>query len=427
MLNQMSLVTSSLSTLDLLTEDSISQAMDLSGSISFTRILVSDYEGKILYDSSVTDSGIGRYALFAEIQRALNGNDVFYSTYDGTSFISRSAGPIMRNGSVVGAVYLYEYDTEQASIISGIQKNLLRISALICVVSIVIALLFSRLLTDKLTVILKAIQKVRSGEYGYNMAIHGKDEITQIGREFNDLSKRLQVTEEMRRRFVSDASHELKTPLASIKLLSDSIVQSNDMDAETIKEFVTDIGDEADRLTRTTEKLLALTRLDSKAVTSAATVIDVSTVANRVLHMLSVIAESKNITLRSSITDGCFVFISFDELYAIIFNLVENAIKYNTPNGEVHLMVYQYNDLVRIVVDDTGIGIPVEDINNIFDRFYRVDKARSREAGGSGLGLSIVKDTVTKNGGTIEVIRRERGTRFRVCFPQANDRGEMQQ
>ncbi len=423
MQNQASVVTNSLSSLEILTEGSVQQVMNLSENMHITRIIVTDTFGKILYDTSVTDSGVGKYALLSEIRRSLEGKDVFYSSYEDGAFISRAAMPIVRKGLIGGAVYLYEYDTEQAAIISGIQANLFRVSLVICAFSIFSAFLFSRFLTSRMKILLGAIKKVRSGEYGYRMDIKGNDEMAQLGREFNSLTDRLQVTDRIRRRFVSDASHELKTPLASIRLLSDSIVQNLNMDTDILKEFVYDIGEEAERLARTTEKLLSLTRLDSvlqSEVSPKTTLVDASAVAFRVLHMLEPLARIEDISLTSSLSDNCIVRITSDDLYAIIFNLVENAIKYNVPGGNVHLMIYQHNDLVRIVVDDTGVGIPESDIGNIFDRFYRVDKARSREAGGSGLGLSIVKETVLAYGGTIEVLARERGTRFRVCFPVQN-------
>lgn len=155
---------------------------------------------------------------------------------------------------------------EQATLLLTLQKNLLRISAAVAGFVVLLSLLLSRILTRRFGVLLEAIRRVREGAYSYHAEIGGRDEISEIAEEFNSLSDRLQTTEEARRRFVSDASHELKTPLAGIRLLSDSILQTEDIDAATVREFVGDIVQETDRLTRITENLLRLTRLDSGIV-----------------------------------------------------------------------------------------------------------------------------------------------------------------
>ena len=246
----------------------------------------------------------------------------------------------------------------------------------------------------------------------------GGDELCLLAGEFNELTGRLQTTEEVRRRFVSDASHELKTPLASIRLLTDSILQTGDMDPATVKDFVSDIGEEAERLTRISEKLLTLTRMDS-AVAVAEVPVDVKRVVEKVEHMLTPLADEGEVTVETDLQEDCMVLATEDDLYQIAFNLMENAVKYNLPGGSVTVTLRGAGDLVTLTVEDTGVGIPEEDLGKVFDRFYRVDKARSRAAGGTGLGLSIVRDTVRQHGGAVTVRRREsEGTCFEVAFPR---------
>ncbi|MBQ1371955.1 MAG: HAMP domain-containing histidine kinase, partial [Oscillospiraceae bacterium] len=214
---------------------------------------------------------------------------------------------------------------------------------------------------------------------------------------------------------VSNASHELKTPLASIKLLTDSILQ-NDMDADTVQEFVTDIGNEADRLTRLSEKLLELTRLDTQPVEKHETV-EVLPVAARVVKMLTPLAHKQGVQLKLNCSAECAICGTADDLYQILFNLVENGIKYNQEGGWVLLQAYKEDNMIQIGVEDTGVGIPDKERSHIFERFYRVDKARSRKAGGVGLGLSIVHDMVLRNNGTISVKDGPiGGTRFNLSF-----------
>ena len=220
------------------------------------------------------------------------------------------------------------------------------------------------------------------------------------------------------KQFVADASHELKTPLASIRLLADSIVQSENMNASTVREFVTDIGDEAARLQRTTEKLLDLSRMDDD-VLFVPEPVDLKQVSVDALVLLRPLADSRKVRMRSELEDGCVVMATVDDMFHIIFNLVENAIKYNVEGGNVLLKLRGDEETVKLSVSDTGIGIPEEDRFNIFSRFYRVDKARSREAGGSGLGLSIVHDAVQLHGGTITVgANKPQGSIFIVSFPR---------
>ena len=232
------------------------------------------------------------------------------------------------------------------------------------------------------------------------------------------LTDKLQQTEITERQFVSDASHELKTPLASIKLLSDSILQ-NEMDTDTMREFVADIGAESDRLTRMAQKLLTLSRASADETEGGEhEVVDVGQTLSRVFRMLVPLADRQAVKLTASVEKGCTILSFEDDAYQILFNLVENGIKYNRENGSVHVRVRHEEDTVVIDVEDTGSGIPENALDSIFNRFYRVDKARSRQAGGAGLGLSIVHEMVGRNFGTISVRSTVgEGSCFTVTFP----------
>ncbi|MCL2589123.1 MAG: HAMP domain-containing histidine kinase, partial [Oscillospiraceae bacterium] len=376
---------------------------------NLTRIVVINDAGAILYD---TVYGTGEDAespvLEAHLTQALAGYDVFVSQFTGGRFYSWGAAPIMSGDRVIGAVYLHEQDQAQGELIAGLQRNLLTISMVIFVVALFLAIFFSRTLTRRLMAMLAAIRIVGRGDYSYKLAVTGEDELAELGQAFNRLTDRLQETEEVRRRFVSDASHELKTPLASIRLLSDSIVQSRDMDVETVREFVEDIGQEAERLGRTTEKLLQLTRLDVAPETELVPV-DVAQVVTRAGYMLRPLAQGRQVEMQFALQENCKILATEDDVYQIVFNLAENGIKYNTEGGLLKIRLEREADTVRLVVEDTGIGIPEADMAHIFDRFYRVDKARSRGQGSSGLGLAIVRDTALCHGGTVEVAARDDG------------------
>jgi len=415
-----------------LTAESVERTIGSLGVLGDTRVVVTDPAGAVLYDwyDGVRRETSGQYALFWEVAQALRGNDVFRSEYRDGAFRSRAAVPITYRSMTLGAVYLYEYDGEQGALLSGVQQNLRSISVAICVGSLILSVIFSRALTRRIADLLKAIRTVRQGEYSHRVPLQGRDELTQLAGEFNALTGRLQTTEEVRRRFVSDASHELKTPLSSIRLLTDSILQSDSMDGETAREFLTDIGEEAERLTRITEKLLRLTRMDT-APPQRREPVDLRRVVEKVLHMLTPLARAVEVGVRTHLASDAWVEATEDDLYQVAFNLMENAVKYNLPGGTVDVTLEDgplgQNGLPQVLlrVEDTGVGIPQEDLPRIFERFYRVDKARSRAAGGTGLGLSIVQDTVRQHGGTVTVRRRTpEGTCFEVLFPRCERGGD---
>ena len=354
--------------------------------------------------------------LLPEILGACQGNDVFTWRYHAGAMISRAATPIVDLGTVAGCVYITEYDTAQGAVIDLLLNTILRVTVILELVVILFSMVHTRHFSRRMRAILDSMHVIQKGSYDQKVSVGGNDELTMLASEFNDLTERLQTSEEKRRRFVSDASHELKTPLASIKLLTDSILQ-NDMDADTMREFVEDIGTEAERLNRMTAKLLSLTKVDGEPAPEAE-LIRMAPTIRQVARMLRPVAEKAGISLVLSIDDDSTVLITRDDLYQIVFNLMENGIKYNKPGGSVTVTLGRSMDAARLTVTDTGMGIPAEAIDHIFERFYRVDKARSRQTGGSGLGLAIVRAIVRRNRGEIDVESTPgEGTTFRVTFP----------
>lgn len=378
------------------------------------RIIVTDHAGKTIYDSA--DNNSTHYVLLPEVVSALEGNDVFTWDYHDAQMYSRAATPIMSYGTIIGAVYMMEYDAEQGLLIRNLQQNIFTITLVLELAVILFSFIFSSIYSSRMRRILNSMRIIREGDYTHKVNMGGQDELTFLGEEFNDLTDRLQTSENKRRQFVSDASHELKTPLASIKLLSDSILQ-NDMDLDTVREFVQDIGNEADRLNRMTQKLLSLTKIESQ-VDGACEIVHFAPTVERVIRMLSGIAEKAEITICADMAHDCPILILEDDLYQIAFNLVENGIKYNLPGGKLFIRVFREEDNAYLEVQDSGVGIPEDAISHVFERFYRVDKARSRKSGGSGLGLAIVRNMVERNQGSITVESVVgQGSTFRVCFP----------
>lgn len=409
------LIVSSFSSYEKLSDANVSGTIQSVSDLHTVRVVVTDASACCVYDS-LNDAAKGKYVLFPEITEALEGNDAVYIRYEANRIVTKAAIPIVAYNRIIGAVYLLERDPDQAMLIARLQRTIFWISVGMEVLVFLFSILFSVLFSRRMGRLLLSVQMLHGGDYSARFPERGHDEVARLGVAFNHLAKRLNQSEEVRKQFVSNASHELKTPLASIKLLTDSILQ-NDMDQATMREFVADVGDEADRLTRISAKLLELTRLDTHPVEERMEVA-IQPVADRVLRRLTPVARKQNVRLELDCAEDLRVLTTEDDLYQILFNLAENGIKYNRENGSVTVRGDSLHDSVVITVEDTGVGIPNEEKTHIFERFYRVDKARSRQAGGAGLGLSIVADMVARNDGSITVTDRPGGgSCFRLSFP----------
>ncbi len=416
MIEKCLLASSDISNLDVLNPSTAASAVNAMESLRVSRLIITNQSGIAVYDSLTEDSCVGSYVLLPEVIRAMDGYNVFSWHYHDGAMQSRAATPVLYYGTLVGSVYMMEYDTQQGALIQSLQSNILSITLVLELVVIIFSIAFSSAFSRRLRRFLTSMRIIREGDYSHKVEMGGRDELALLGDEFNELTEKLQISENKRRQFVSDASHELKTPLASIKLLSDSILQ-NDMDMDTVREFVSDIGSESERLNRMSQKLLSLSRIEGQ-LDSDCEIIYMAPTIHQVVRMLSGIADKCNVTIETQLLDDSPILILEDDLYQIAFNLVENGIKYNVPGGKLTVSLSRDEENAIVRFSDTGVGIPQASLEHIFERFYRVDKARARKSGGSGLGLAIVRSMVLRNGGQISVESTlGKGTVFTVAFP----------
>lgn len=249
---------------------------------------------------------------------------------------------------------------------------------------------------------------IANGHYAERVQVTGSDEIAKLAARFNHMASQLEQVESMRRQLIGDVAHELRTPLTSIKGymegLLDGVLPAN---AETFNQ----IHHEADRLSRLVDDLQELSRVEAKAYSLDVRSVSVSSLVQTTLKRLSPQATAKRITLRSNLpADLSLVLADEDRITQVLVNLAANAIQYTPEGGEVLISASRHADEVHISVKDTGIGIPPEHLANIFTRFYRVDKSRSRNAGGgSGIGLTIARHIVESHGGRIWVESKGEG------------------
>ncbi|MBQ9931685.1 MAG: HAMP domain-containing histidine kinase, partial [Firmicutes bacterium] len=247
--------------------------------------------------------------------------------------------------------------------------------------------------------------------------VHGAGEVEELCAAFNRMSEQIEAHDRVRDEFVANASHELKTPLSTMKLLSESILYQEDPDPAMMKEFFKDVNSEVDRLTRIQTELLRLVQDDNREEKLSLETRRLDEIAEPVIRRLQLLAAEKNIKLLSELTP---VSCEMDpmRMEQVLVNLIENAIKY-TDQGHVKVIIKPWKDQAQFIVEDTGIGIPASALPNLFQRFYRVDKARSRATGGTGLGLAIVESIVRLHNGEIHVESEPgKGSRFVVTLPQ---------
>lgn len=385
------------------------------------RFMAMDAASEVQYDSALEQNKVGSLMLTEEFQSALEGQPVFSMHHTKYAFFFSLTFPAPENASASSdyAVYRLMYsDSDLAEIYQSMQKTLVSLSILTTLLSIVAIFFFCRRFSSSTHTLLSGMQEIQKGNFSHRIVLDGDSEFVHLADGMNSICETFAATDEQRRRFVSDASHELKTPLASVKLLSDSIIQTPNMSREEIVEFLMDISNEVDRLTRISSRLLSLTKLDDPARSTFQEELDLSSIAKTVCRMLTPLARVSNCTIRCESAEKVMIYANYDSVYQIFFNLVENAIKYSGKDKEVRVFLYKYQSQAHFIVDDDGEGIPPADLKRIFERFYRVDRARARATGGSGLGLSIVASAVQACGGTVEAMNREKGgARFLVKFP----------
>ena len=330
------------------------------------------------------------------------------------------AVPIKSSGKIIGAVYLFETIENIDKMIGSVKMSLSVFSVLISILVGMLSFGMSYIITSPIEDVTKAANAISKGDFSQKLTVKGYYELAQMAKTINFMSTELEHINDNRRKFVSDASHELKTPLATIKLICDSIVSTENPDPEMTREFLGDLSDEVDRLTRIVERLLTLTKLDSGTNAPKFTPVDFTVMLNAIIKKLTPIAASRNIVLYSDWGDTAPepVNLDYDKIWEAIYNIADNAIKYSPEGGFVKISLSIEDNKIIVKVADNGPGIPEAEKDKIFERFYRLDDSRARDTGGTGLGLAIAKESVLLHNGEITVDSVEgMGSTFSIILP----------
>ena len=332
----------------------------------------------------------------------------------------QNATPEQPEGTeVVRGVMLTSVSTDSiAMTLSILSRKALIIEIIMALSILALAIILSRILIRPFDRVSGAISEVQEGYTNETISVPDYIETEHIVDAFNSVLQRMNALDETRQDFVANVSHELKTPITSMKVLADSLIAQEDVPVELYREFMVDIAEEIEREDKIINDLLALVKMDKSAASVNITSVDINALTELILRRLRPIAKKADIELTLISKREIIAEVDEVKLSLILTNLIENAIKYNREQGKVNVILDADHQFFTVQVADTGIGIPEDSIQHIYERFYRVDKSHSREIGGTGLGLAITKGAVQLLRGSIKVesIQGE-GSVFTVKIP----------
>ena len=388
------------------------------------RVLIINGNFKVMKDTYGISEG--KTIISEEVMKCFKGeNTTYYNQKDGLIEMTIPITETITNtGNVSGpsqikGVLLCSISTDTIALtISILQRKAFVLQMVMTILIIATSLAISHFLILPFHKVTKAIIEVKDGFSDEAISVPDFEETEQIVDAFNDVQRRMKILDNSRQEFVSNVSHELKTPLTSMKVLADSLNSMPDAPVELYQEFMADITNEIERETKIINDLLSLVKLDKTDGELNIELVDINALLELLMKRLRPIARLQNIEV--ILESNRLVQANVDEvkMTLALSNLVENAIKYNKQNGWVRVMLdadYQY---FTVLVEDSGRGIPEESLERIYERFYRVDKSHSKEIGGNGLGLAITRNVVLMHRGTIQVSSVEgEGTTFVVKIP----------
>ena len=379
------------------------------------RVLVIDDEFRIVEDTY--DLEEGKTIISEDVVKCFRGEKP--ASYDRKSRYIEVAVPVKKGEEPVKGMILVSVSTDSLrDNVEALQTKARIATVAISIIGIFLSAVIGMLLVRPLKRMSQSIEEMAGG-YGDNyLHENAYDETERISNAFNKLWDRYKVLDASREEFVANVSHELKTPLTSMKVLADSLNGQEDVPVELYREFMTDIGSEIERENKIINDLLSLVKMDKSAGTVNITKMNVNDVLELILKRLRPIAEKQHVELVLETFRPVTAEIDEVKFTLAISNLVENAIKYNREGGWVHVSINADHQYCYIKVEDSGIGIPEDSLDHVFDRFYRVDKSHSREIGGTGLGLAITRNAILLHRGAIKVHSTVgEGTTFDVRIP----------
>lgn len=411
--NQLTIISKHLLQVDYFLDTSseaVNAELDLISNLYDGRVVVIDKSLNVIKDTYGISEG--KTFVSEEVIRCLKGENI--DNYDRLNGYIEIAIPIENAGVLLTSVSTDNIKSTRQSLLD--QSIILVVIAFIILAAI--AFYVSRMLVKPFDIVSAELRELGNMERYEPISVPHYVETEHLAVGFNSLINKMSTIDESRQEFVSNVSHELKTPLTSMKILADSLVSNPDAPIEMYKEFMEDIASEIEREDRIINDLLTLVKLDKNIASVNLSSVDINGLTEIILKRLRPIARKNNVELVLVSQREVVAMVDEVKLTLAITNLVENAIKYNRPQGVVTVTVDADHMYFTVTVEDTGIGIPDEDLSEIYERFYRVDKSHSRAIGGTGLGLSIARNSVSLHKGTLSVESTvDVGSKFTIRIP----------
>lgn len=389
--------------------------------ISGAQIWIVDKQGLVYQASSHGKDNVqGTHLDQEQYQQILQGktvssiskNDVYFNTK-----MMSVAVPLINNGQVLGATIMHIR-------LDDIQHNLMSVYWLIMIaamfsilVAFVMIYFMSRRLAEPIKDMTNVSLAMAEGDFTERVDVTSNDEIGQLAATFNYMVSKLGNLEQMRRDFIANVSHELRSPLTSIRGFIQGVIDGT-IDDKDKEKYLGIALEETNRLSRLVNDLLELARMESGGIKLDQQPFHLSRVAEKVAAQFERYAAEKDVIINTHVADDLMILADHDRVEEIMINLLDNAIRFSPPKGHIDIKAVKEKNKAMISVSDMGKGIPPEEIENIFDRFYKVDKARTRSKGGTGLGLAIIKQLIRAHGEEIQVQSEVgKGTTFTFTMP----------
>ncbi|UWG96504.1 cell wall metabolism sensor histidine kinase WalK [Dehalobacter sp. DCM] len=382
------------------------------------RILILDTAGTIIGDSSGASRGqhLSTPVVTASLQGESSAQTNYYPEYGNLLYL---AVPVASSQQIIGAVFISADINDIQTRLNQTRNRLLAAALASGILAILLSLPLARIIiTVPIGKLTRAAQKMSAGEYGYQVQIKSRDELEQLANSFNEMSEKIRQEDDIRRQFIANASHELKSPVAALKVLVESLLIKHPESKEETREFLFDIDGQLDRLSRLVNDLLLLSKIEKNTVSLNLEPVAIGQLLTEVKDNLLPLAANKEIEIKVKVQENITWPADREMLYRAVYNLADNAIKFSSLNKQVLLNCNVNKNILVISVFDQGMGISPEHLEKIFDRFYRVNKARERTTGGTGLGLAIVKEIITLHGGTVSAKSvPAHGSEFLITLP----------
>ncbi len=393
------------------------------------RCIVTGGDLRAVFDSNNDSDIVGKIVIREAINKCIAKGEETYVKAQGVNEINMLsvAVPIVSGVRTAGAVYIAESIASADAAVGDIRRNLIIFAVITSILIAMLSLALSFMATAPIDNFIAVSKEISKGNFNVKAKEKGTSELVEMAKALNYMSQELEDFEQNRKKFVSDVSHELKTPLATIKLICDSIVTTENPEPSMVQDFLGDLSEEVDRLTRLVERLLTLTKMDANQKVKSAAPVDFTVMLKAILRKLSPNAHAKNIMLYDDLGDATLepVMLDYDKIWEAVYNVTDNAIKYTPEGGFVRMGLGIKNQMIVVTVEDNGPGIPDGEKEHIFDRFYRLDDSRARDTGGTGLGLAIAKEAVMLHGGEISVKDgKGGGSIFTITIPYIRETAE---